>query len=136
MTAKILIADDHASVRRSIRTSLEQNGDYRVCCEAKDGLEALQLAKQCKHDVVILDLLMPNLNGFRVAQEISSALPEVPIVLHTLYGGAAVEQEAKKFGVDAVVSKVSSTGLKEVVEGLLSTVASTSSPEGDAVTSP
>ena len=119
MTAKVLIADDHASVRRSIRTILESGGKYEVCCEAKDGLEAVQLARQCKHDVVVIDLLMPNLNGFRVAEQISNSVPGVPIVLHTLYGGEAVEQEAKKFGVDAVVPKLSSITLKDVIASLL-----------------
>lgn len=119
MTAKILIADDHASVRRSIRAILESGGEYEVCCEAKDGLEAVQLAKQCKHDVVVIDLLMPNLNGFRVAEQISNSVPDVPIVLHTLYGGEAVEREAKKFGVDAVVPKLSSITLKDVIASLL-----------------
>lgn len=119
MTAKILIADDHASVRRSIRAILESGGEYEVCCEAKDGLEAVQLARQCKHDVVVIDLLMPNLNGFRVAEQISNSVPDVPIVLHTLYGGEAVEREAKKFGVDAVVPKLSSITLKDVIASLL-----------------
>jgi two-component system chemotaxis response regulator CheB len=54
MRAKILIADDHASIRRSVRAILESGGNYEVCCEAKDGLEAVQLAKQCQHDVVII----------------------------------------------------------------------------------
>ncbi|HET7206878.1 MAG TPA: response regulator transcription factor [Terriglobales bacterium] len=120
MPAKVLIADDHASVRHSIRSLLEGDGGYQVCCEAKDGLEAVRLAKSCEHDVVIIDLLMPNLNGFQVAKQISSSVPDVPIVLHTLYGGQAVEREAKKFGVDVVVPKVSSTNLKKVVENLLS----------------
>jgi DNA-binding NarL/FixJ family response regulator len=124
MTAKVLIADDHASVRRSIRAILESSGKYEVCCEANDGLEAVQLAKQCKHDVVVIDLLMPSLNGFRVAEEISHSVPDVPIVLHTLYGGEAVEQEAKKFGVDAVVPKLSSMGLKDVIASLLSNAGS------------
>src|SRR6476660_7976770 len=124
MTAKVLIADDHASVRRSIRAILESGGKYEVCCEAKDGLEAVRLAKQCKHDVVVIDLLMPSLNGFRVAEEISHSVPDVPIVLHTLYGGEAVEQEAKKFGGDAVVPKVKSMELRDVIASLLSNAGS------------
>jgi two-component system chemotaxis response regulator CheB len=118
MPARILIADDHASVRRSLKTALERDGEYQVCCEAKDGLEAVQLANRPdhEHDVVVLDLLMPNLNGFHAAQQISTAVPDVPIVLHTLYGGAAVEREARKFGVRAVVPKISSIDLKSVIE--------------------
>ncbi|HVO62217.1 MAG TPA: response regulator transcription factor [Terriglobales bacterium] len=119
MRAKILIADDHASVRRSLKAVLEQTGEFQVCCEAKDGLEAVELAKRHHPDVVILDLLMPNLNGFNAAKAISSSLPNVPIVLHTMYGGAAVEREAKKYGVDAVVPKLGSQDWRSVIEEFL-----------------
>lgn len=119
MSAKLLIADDHASVRRGIKSLLEKGGEYTVCCQAQDGLEAVQMAKTCRHDLIVIDLLMPNLNGFHVAKQISAAVPGVPIVLHTLYGGAAVEQEAKKFGVTAVVSKVGSRSLKKVIQQIL-----------------
>ena len=119
MPAKILIADDHASVRRGIRALLEKDGEYTVCCEAQDGLEAVRMAKRCRHDLIIIDLLMPNLNGFHAAKEIRTSVPGVPIVLHTLYGGTAVEHEAKKFGVDVVVTKVGSRSLKKVIEQIL-----------------
>lgn len=121
MAGKILIADDHASVRRGLRALLEQGGEYKICCEANDGAEAVRLAKNCKHDIIIIDLLMPNLNGFRTAQEIRKVAPGVPIVFHTLYSGSRVEQEAKKFGVTAVVSKLGSPPLKEVIRALLRT---------------
>ena len=119
MRAKILIADDHASVRRGLKTVLEQTGEFEVCCEAKDGLEAVEFAKRYHPDVVILDLLMPSLNGFNAAKAISSSLPGVPIVLHTMYGGAAVENEARKYGVDAVVPKLGSQNLRSVIAGFL-----------------
>jgi DNA-binding NarL/FixJ family response regulator len=119
MPARVLIADDHASIRRGVRALLEKGG-YQVCCEAADGREAVRLAKQCTHDVVILDLLMPNLNGFHAAAEISRLHPDLPIVLHTLYGGSAVEREAQKFGVAAVASKLGAPALKEVVDKVVS----------------
>jgi DNA-binding NarL/FixJ family response regulator len=116
MVPKILIADDHALIRQGIKALLEQNGECHVCCEAPNGLEAVRLAKQCKHDVIILDLLMPNLNGLNAAKEIRRSVPGVPIVLHTLYGSAALGAEAKKFGVDVVVSKVGARSLKDIIQ--------------------
>jgi CheY-like chemotaxis protein len=77
------------------------------------------MAKECRHDLIVIDLLMPNLNGFNAAKQISTSVPGVPIVLHTLYGGDAVEHEAKKFGVHAVVTKVGSRPLKKVIEQIL-----------------
>jgi DNA-binding NarL/FixJ family response regulator len=64
MAIRGLIADDHGSFRRALRTALESSRAYQICGEAKDGTEAVRLATQCKPDVVIMDLLMPGLNGF------------------------------------------------------------------------
>ena len=119
MAARILIADDHALIRQGIKDLLEHDGECQVCCEAPDGLEAVRLAKECKHDVIVLDLLMPSLNGFNAAEQISRSVPGVPIVLHTLYASAELEKEAKKFGVDTVVSKISCRSLKDVIQGVV-----------------
>jgi DNA-binding NarL/FixJ family response regulator len=119
MPRKILVADDHYLVRRAIKTILECDGKYQVCCEACDGVEAIRLTRQCRHDVVILDLLMPTLNGFNAAKQISKLVPGVRIVLHTLYGNPGIEREAEKYGVHVVVRKVGSRNLKDVVDDLL-----------------
>jgi DNA-binding NarL/FixJ family response regulator len=125
MPRKILVADDHSLVRRAIKTILEGDGNYKVCCEANDGVEAVRLANQCKHDVVILDLLMPTLNGFNAAKQISKSVPGVRIVLHTLYSNAGIEREAKKYGIHMVVGKVGSRNLKDEIDDLLRAEAST-----------
>lgn len=125
MPWKILVADDHYLVRRAIKTILECDGNYQVCCEAHDGVEAVRLASQCKHDIVILDLLMPTLNGFNAAKQISKLVPGVRIVLHTLYGNPGIEREARKYGVHVVVGKVGSRNLKDVIKDLLRSEPST-----------
>jgi DNA-binding NarL/FixJ family response regulator len=68
-------------------------------------LKRLKLAQQCSPDVIILDLLMPGLNGFHAAKKISSMLPDVPILLFTMYDSRQVQLEAERCGITAVVSK-------------------------------
>ena len=68
-------------------------------------MQAVARAKQRKPDVIVLDLAMPEMNGFEAAREISSALPGTPILLNTIYASSEVEEEAEKIGVLAVISK-------------------------------
>ena len=102
---KILIADDKRHMRRELRHLIEAHQGWVVCTEAEDGVQAVNRAKQFKPDLVILDLAMPELNGFEAAGQISKALPGVPILLFTLYACSLVEKEAEKVGVQRVISK-------------------------------
>ncbi len=109
---KILIADDKLQVRRVLRRLIEGHQDWDVCAEAVDGIQAVNRAEQFRPDVIILDLAMPELNGFEAAARISKSLPEVPILMFTLYLSPEVEKEAAKVGVRRVISK--STGYQLV----------------------
>jgi CheY-like chemotaxis protein len=117
---RILIADDHKSALRSVRATLESNPGWKVCGEAADGVEALAKAIALRPDLVILDFAMPGLNGLRAAEEISNLLPEVPIVLHTVYG-SEVCLKAREHGISRVVEKANSSALVSAVEELLVT---------------
>lgn len=101
---KILIADDKPRVRRIIRRMLEAQPSWEVE-EAEDGVQAVTRAKQCKPDLILLDLAMPEMNGLEAARQISGVLPSVPIFLNTLYASPLVELEARKNGVQRVISK-------------------------------
>ena len=101
----ILIADDKPQIRRIMRGMLEAHPGWEICAEAEDGVQAVARAKQYKPDVIVLDLAMPEMNGFEAAREISSALPGTPILLNTLYASPQVEKEAEKSGVLEVISK-------------------------------
>jgi CheY-like chemotaxis protein len=105
---KILIADDKLHIRRVLRGLIEGHGDWEVCAEAEDGVQAVNRAKQFQPDLIILDLALPEMNGIEAATQISKALPDVPILIFTLYASPLVEKEAEKVGVRRVISK--STG--------------------------
>ena len=112
----ILIADDKPQMRHMIRRLLEEHPGWDVCAEAEDGVQAVILAKQCKPDLIILDLAMPEMNGFEAARQISSALPGVPIFLNTLYASPQVEKEAERIGVQRVISKTEKYQLVPAIE--------------------
>ena len=78
---RILIADDYPAIRKSVRSTLEDNPRFEVCGEAEDGAEAIEKAERLKPDVVVLNVSMPVLNGFEAAREIKASLPEVAIVI-------------------------------------------------------
>ena len=117
---KILIADDKQHMRCVIRSLLESHPGWYVR-EAEDGVQAVIQAKQDKPDVVVLDLAMPELNGFEAARQIASSLPGVPIFLNTLYASPQVEREAEKFGVQRVISKSEEYRLVPAIEEALAT---------------
>ena len=117
---RILIADDHKSVLRGVRATIESNPGWKVCGEAVDGVEALTKAIELRPDLIVLDFAMPQLNGLEAAEEISNLLPKVPIVLHTMYG-SEVCLKAMKQGIWRVVEKAKSGALVAAVEELLAT---------------
>lgn len=119
---KILIADDKRHIRQELRQMIEGHEGWDVCTEAGDGLQAVDRAKQLKPDLVILDLALPELNGFEAADQISKALPGVPILMLTLYASPQVEKEAEKVGVQRVISKSTAYMLVPAIEEALARV--------------
>ena len=108
MPSRLLIADDHSTVRTLLRILLESHEGWQVCAEVENGLEAVAKAVELKPDLVILDLAMPQMDGLRAAREISAALPNVPILMHTMHNSSELELEAKKAGIRKVVNKTGS----------------------------
>ena len=100
----VLIVDDYPTIRKALRSLLEKLCSV-VCIEASNGFDAIAKAEESRPDLIILDLGMPEMNGFEAAREISSALPGTPILFNTLYASPQVEREAEKIGVVGVVSK-------------------------------
>jgi two-component system, NtrC family, response regulator HydG len=99
---RVLIVDDSASIRREMRKHLESAGLH--VCEASDGLEAIEQARVVKPDLVILDVVMPRLNGIETARELSRLHPDVRVVLHTLHADV-VRAQGLPEGVWGVIAK-------------------------------
>jgi DNA-binding NarL/FixJ family response regulator len=106
--SRILIADDHSTVRTLLRILLESHEGWQVCAEVANGLDAITKAVDLKPDLVILDLAMPLMDGLHAARQISAVLPSVPILMHTMHNSSELELEAKKAGVRKVVNKTGS----------------------------
>ncbi len=83
MAIRILIADDHAVVRQGLRTFLADEPDFEVVGEAADGAEAVQRAHELAPDVVLMDLLMPGLDGIAATARIRRELPDTEVVALT-----------------------------------------------------
>jgi two-component system, chemotaxis family, chemotaxis protein CheY len=116
---RILVAEDSDAVRRNIHLYLAER-DFEVCGEAVDGEDAIEKAKELKPDLILLDLAMPRTNGIEAASVLKDIMPNVPIVLFTMY----TEAIGKAFGslshVDAMVAKAEGMGkLVDCVQNLL-----------------
>ena len=101
---RILVIDDGDSVRDIIRIFLERDG-FEVCGEGGDGVEAIEQAKKLKPDLIVLDLAMPRMNGAEAASVLSQTMPDVPIVLLTLYQNVLGTALASAVGVKAILDK-------------------------------
>jgi two-component system, chemotaxis family, chemotaxis protein CheY len=126
---RILVVDDSDAVRDVIRTFLENTG-FEVCGEASDGLEAIEKATKLKPNLIVLDLSMPGMNGVEAAAALGQLMPEVPVVVLTMYGDLLGEAMAAGLGVKAVVGKADGMHkLVECVQRLLVTDTSTIPPK-------
>src|SRR6202030_3662665 len=101
---RILVIDDGDSVRNIIRIFLERDG-FEVCGEAADGVEAIEQAKKLKPDLIVMDLAMPRMNGAEAASILSKTMPDVPVVLLTLYQNVLGTALASAVGVKAIIDK-------------------------------
>ena len=101
---KILIADDHALFRDSLRSLLTARG-LEVAGEARDGKEAVELARRLQPDIVLMDLSMPVLDGLAATRLISAELPQVKVVILTASDEDAKLFEAIKSGAQGYLLK-------------------------------
>jgi two-component system, NarL family, vancomycin resistance associated response regulator VraR len=100
----ILLVDDSAAIRRGLRREFEGAG-WIVCGEAASGREAIEKAEQLHPQVILLDLVMPEINGLTTARLLKRAMPNVPLILFTGHGDLFKSNEASSAGIDAVFSK-------------------------------
>lgn len=137
MGKRILIVDDGAEVRQVLRAILEARTDYEICGEAANGVEAVGKALELKPDLLLLDVAMPMLNGVEVASVLAGAMPDLPIVIYTMYSEMLGLSLATAVGAKAVISKADGIGkLLECVGSLLEPKAQGASPEANAANTP
>jgi DNA-binding NarL/FixJ family response regulator len=116
MMKRVLIVDDNIYVRDLIHTFLKHAPAIEICGEAIDGGEAIEKAKQLEPDVVLLDLAMPNMNGVETAAILKKTMPDVTIIMFTMYSEKIPKSAISSMGVDVVLSKTD--GIAHLVESI------------------
>jgi len=105
MTISIVLADDHVMVRQGLRVLIEAEKDLSVVGEAEDGLETLKLVERLKPNVLVLDVMMPGLNGLEALAIIRQRIPDTQVVILSMYPNEAFVVEALKQGALGYVLK-------------------------------
>ena len=96
----ILIAEDHLMVRAGIRALLEKVGDMVILGEASNGQEAIEMTESLNPDVLIMDIMMPRLNGIQAAEQLRSRKNRVNILLLSMYADEGLVYQALQRGLD------------------------------------
>jgi DNA-binding NarL/FixJ family response regulator len=100
----VVIIDDNAIVRKTVGHAFLEDG-FRFYGEAENGAEGIEVVKELRPDLAIVDLSMPVMNGLQASVVLRKLFPKMPIILFSLYGNGSVKTEALRAGVDAVISK-------------------------------
>ena len=106
---RIVIAEDHETVRDGLKLIVESQDDMEVVGEAGDGREAIELAQELKPDIVLMDVSMPVLNGLTASAKLNRIMPEIKILTLTRHTDEAYLQELLQAGVSGYVLKQSTS---------------------------
>ena len=104
MSTTIMVVDDSPFASKQIKDIVEDNG-YEVTADAKDGEEAIELYKELKPDIVILDIIMPGLNGLETAEILKKQDPDVKILMLSSLCDSGTMEEVKSIGVKHLIPK-------------------------------
>jgi DNA-binding NarL/FixJ family response regulator len=102
---RLLIADDHEIVRRGFRAILEAQPDCEVVGESGDGRKAVDMAKELRPDIVVLDISMPSLNGLEAARQILKSRPQTKILILTMHESDSLIREVLDAGARGYILK-------------------------------
>jgi DNA-binding NarL/FixJ family response regulator len=104
---RVLLADDHVTVRHGLKLLIDGQADMKVVAEASDGATAVQRAIEIKPDVVVMDISMPGMNGLVATRTLKEQQPDMAVVTLTRHGDDAYLQELLRAGVSGYVLKQS-----------------------------
>ena len=104
-TLRILIADDHDVVRQGLRALLETQPGWEICGEAATGRETVEKTRKLKPDIVLLDIIMPELNGLEALRRIRKARPETQVLVLTMHESEDLIGQALKAGARGFMLK-------------------------------
>ena len=104
---RILLADDHVTVRQGLKMLIDSQDDMTVVSEASDGAAAVEQARTIRPDVVVMDISMPGMNGLVATRTLKQIQPDSVVVILTRHGDDAYLQELLRSGADGYVLKQS-----------------------------
>lgn len=134
-TIRVLVADDHAVVREGIRHVLEREPGFEVVAEAANGSEVLPLAEQHRPDVAVLDISMPGESGIQVAAQLRQRLPEIRILILSMYDNAEYVLESVRAGAHGYILKdTAATELRRAIRAVQNGEAFLSPPVASRLT--
>jgi DNA-binding NarL/FixJ family response regulator len=119
---KILIADDHALIRKGLKQILDDSPDMRVTGEAETGMQAIQMAQENEYDMVLLDISLPDKNGIDVLKQIKSNCPNTPVLMLSMHAEDQYAVRSMKAGASGYLNKQSApaqllTAIRKVGDG-------------------
>ena len=118
---RILVADDHEVMRMGIRNLIESVPNWTVSAEASTGREAVDLALHSPPDIIIMDITMPEMNGFEAAAKISEICPQVPVIMFSLHLSEDVMGRFKTGAIRGAVAK--SEAARDLLDAVRSVLA-------------
>ena len=121
MLVNILIVDDSASLRRLLRSCIEENPESKVWGEAENRQMAVEKVKALNPNVVIVDWLMPVMSGLEAARQITRLFPNTAMLMLTLHSSKQLLEEANAVGIQPVCSKTE--GLADLITCVRNVVA-------------
>ena len=118
----VLLAEDHAGFRKTLKLMIESGGDIEVVGEAKNGLEAVQLSARLHPEVIVMDIAMPLLNGLEATQQIMETSPTTRVLILSAHPDPEYIKQAVMLGASGYLIKQSSThvlaqAVREVFKG-------------------
>ena len=92
----LFIVDDSQGLRKLIKEILDKESDFKILGEAEDGVEAVEKIRSTKPDLVLMDIWMPKMNGLAAARQLKKDLPELKILVLTIFDSPEYREAAKK----------------------------------------